>query len=117
MCILYTFIVCDPNKIIKSFSWVVIVCERKKGYSVFNYRSMCLGLVTMLLNCLPINNTYLLSVNVLFSGMSSRPSSCLQMVYLSEYRNKCLGSTLMVIGSTVIYVSVFIKLLVRIFLM
>ena len=61
-----------------------------------------LGLVNTLLNWFTNkqNISYLLSVNVLFSGLSSGPTSCLQILYLLAYLKKCLWSTLILEKAT-----------------
>ena len=73
-----------------------VVCERK------NDTEVCLGLVNTLLNCFTNKQhiSYLLSVNVLFSGLSSGPTSCLQILNLLAYPMKCLGSTLILETAT-----------------
>ena len=71
--------------------------RKEKCYRVFNYRSLLwLGEHTAKLVC----QSYLLSVNVLFSGLSSGPTSCLQILYLLAYLKKCLGSTLILETAT-----------------
>ena len=72
-----------------------VTCERK-NVTVSLITEVCLGLVNTLLNWF-VNKqhiSYLLSVNVLFSGLRSGPTSCLQMLYLLAYLKKCLGSAL-----------------------
>ena len=72
-----------------------VVCERKNVTGSL-ITEVCLGLVNTLLNWFTNKQhiSYLLSVNVLFSGLSSGPTSCLQILYLLAYLKKCLGSTL-----------------------
>ena len=60
------------------------------------------GLVNTLLNWFANKQhiSYLLSINVLFSGLSSGPTSCLQMLYFLACLKKCLGSTLILETAT-----------------
>ena len=68
-----------------------VVCERKYVTGSL-ITEVCLGLVNTLLNWVTNKQhiSYLLSVNVLFSGLSSGPTSCLQILYLLAYLKKCL---------------------------
>ena len=72
-----------------------VACEIKT-FTGSLITEVCLGLVNTLLNWFANKQhiSYLLSVNVLFSGLSSGPTSCLQMLYLLAYLKKCVGSTL-----------------------
>ena len=72
-----------------------VVCERKNVTESL-ITEVSFGLVNTLLNWFTNKQhiSYLLSVDVLFSGLSSGPTSCLQILYLLAYLKKCLGSTL-----------------------
>ena len=78
-----------------------VVCERKivTGSLI---TEVCLGLLNTLLNWFTNKQPilYLLPVNVLFSGVNSGPTSCLQILYLLAYLKKCLGSTLILETAT-----------------
>ena len=80
-----------------------VVCERKNVTGSL-ITEVCLGLVNTLLNWFANKQhiSYLLSGNVLFSacGLSSGPTSCLQMLYLLAYLKKCVGSTLILETAT-----------------
>ena len=54
--------------------------------------NVCLSLVNILLNWFANKQhiSYLVSVNVLFSGLSSGPTSCLQILNLLAYLKKCV---------------------------
>ena len=86
---------------VRNKSYSRVVCEMKNvtGSSI---TEVCLGLVNTLLNWFALKQhiSYLLSVNVLFSGLSSGPTSCLQMMYLLAYIKKCLESTLILETAT-----------------
>ena len=96
-------IIIESDKVIsvgnKSASWVV--CERKNVTGSL-ITEVCLGLVNTLLNWFTNKQhiSYLLSVNVLFNGLSSGPTYCLQILYLLAYLKKCLGSTLILATAT-----------------
>ena len=79
-------------------------CIRKENVTGSLITEVCLGLVKDTVKLvLPINNTshnYVLSVNVMISGLSSGPTSCLQMLYHLAYLKKCLGSTLILESAT-----------------
>ena len=78
-----------------------VVCERKNVTGSL-ITEVCLGLVNTLLNWFTNKQhiSYLLSVNVLFSGLSSGPTYYIQILYLLAYLKKCLGSTLILETAT-----------------
>ena len=87
-------IMIESEKVIsvKNKSASRVVCERKNVTGSL-ITEVCLGLVNTLLNWFTKKKySYLLSVNVLFNGLSSGPTSCLQILYLLSYLKKCLGA-------------------------
>ena len=96
-------IIIESEKVIsvKNKSVSRVVSERKNVTGSL-ITEVCLGLVNTLLNWFTNKQhiSYLLSVNVLFNGLSSGPTSCLQILYLLAYLKKCLGSVLILETAT-----------------
>ena len=65
-------------------------CMRKENVTGSLITEVCLGLVNTLLNWFTNKQhiSYLLSVNVLFNGLSSGPTTCLQILNLLAYIKK-----------------------------
>ena len=90
---LIALIIIESGRVIyvRNMSSSRLVCERKKLTGSL-ITEVCLGFVITLLNWFANKQhiSYLLSVNVLFSGLSSEPTSYLQMLYLLAYLKKCI---------------------------
>ena len=100
---LITSIIIESERVIsvRNNSSSRVVCERKKVTGSL-ITEVCLGLVNTLLNWFANKQhiSYLLSVNMLFNGLSSGPTSCLQILYLLAYLKKCLGTNLILEAAT-----------------